>query len=400
MTKKILGLAGIVMISTQLSAQKANETSAAVEYKKFSDNLAMMMMGGGDMEAAKKAIEKAKTYIDLAAAHETTKESPKTLFYKGEIYTGYIMAFATDTVFMKENGENYLNTGLESYKKSYTSSTKFQKDIESSINQKKAMFGMGINMLYDQKKYKEAGEAYEMQVRFSDAMNQTDSLSLFNAGICYEKAEDHENTAKMYAQCAKVGYKAPQIYAMASSALRKVGKLEDAKKMLNDARVKYPSDKAILLEIVNISIEAGDAAAAEASLNEAISKDPKNKQLWYTIGTIYIDLKQDEKAEQALNKALEIDPNYVDAQYQLGAFLVGVAANYKDQASALKFGDPKYDALLAQSDEAYKRALIPLEKYIEKEPKDKAVLTILFQIHKSLKNTEKALEYKKRADAL
>jgi Tfp pilus assembly protein PilF len=48
----------------------------------------------------------------------------------------------------------------------------------------------------------------------------------------------------------------------------------------------------------------------------------------------------------------------------------------------------------------YKRALVPLERYIAKNPNDKDVLNILFQINRSLGNSEKALEYKKRADAI
>jgi hypothetical protein len=66
----------------------------------------------------------------------------------------------------------------------------------------------------------------------------------------------------------------------------------------------------------------------------------------------------------------------------------------------LKLGDPNYDILLAKGDDYYKKSLVPLEAYITKQPNDKEVLTILFQIHKSLKNSEKAIEYKKRADAI
>jgi len=40
-----------------------------------------------------------------------------------------------------------------------------------------------------------------------------------------------------------------------------------------------------------------------------------------------------------------------------------------------------------------------LEKYIVSFPKDKQVLNILYQIYRSLDNSAKALEYKKRADA-
>ena len=259
---------------------------------------------------------------------------------------------------------------------------------------------MAINAMYDQKKFKEASEAYEFQVNLSDAVNQVDSSSLFNAAVCAEKAGDMNRAADLYMRTAEIGFKAPDIYAIASSSLRKAGKKDQAKAILEKGKQKYPSEKSILLEMVNTSIDEGDNAGAEASLQAAIAKDPSNKQLWYTIGTIYIDLKQNDKAEQALNKALEIDPNYTDAQYQLGAFLLGVAGDISLEASRLKFGDAQYDVLMAKSDEYYKKALTPLESYIQKNPNDKAVLTILFQIHKNLKNTDKALEYKKRADAI
>jgi Tfp pilus assembly protein PilF len=113
-----------------------------------------------------------------------------------------------------------------------------------------------------------------------------------------------------------------------------------------------------------------------------------------------MDLKQNEKAEQALVKALEIDPNYEDALYQLGAHLVNWAGEIRNTANNLKINDPNYDKMLAESDATYKKAVSPLEKYAEKNPTDKSVLTILFQLHRNLGNMEKAAEYKKRADSI
>jgi Tfp pilus assembly protein PilF len=164
--------------------------------------------------------------------------------------------------------------------------------------------------------------------------------------------------------------------------------------------VKFPLEKDLLLELVNMSIEAGDAAGAQAALNEAIEKDPKNKQLHYTIGTIYIDLKQNEKAEASLNQAIALDPNYEDALYQLGAHLVTWAGEMKSTASQLKFGDPNYDRMNAEADMLYTKAIMPLDAYIAKKPNDKDVLTILFQLYRNLGQFDKANEYKKRADAI
>ncbi|MEN9401156.1 MAG: hypothetical protein RL632_2259 [Bacteroidota bacterium] len=399
--KNLAILIGTALLSSSAFAQKNNETSAAIEYNKFKDQVTMMMMGGGsDFAAMQSTIKKAKEFIDLAAANETTKSSPKTLFFKGEIYTGYLMAFATDTVFAETEAENYLNTGLAAYKQSLTVSAKFKGDIQESILQKKQIFGMGIDQLYQQEKYAETAEAYELQVRLSDAMMQVDTVSLYNAGICYEKAKQYEKAGNKFSEAARFNYKLPYAYAKASGNYRLAGKSDMAKAIISEGRKKFPTDRDLLLELVNISIDEGDNAGAEAALAAAIATDPNNKILHYTIGTIYSQLKQNDKAEMALNKALEIDPQFDDALYQLGAILVTWAGEKKTEANQLKFGDARYDAMLKEADDIYKRALVPLEKYIAKNPNDKDVLTILYQLHRSLGNTEKAIEFKKRADAI
>ena len=175
---------------------------------------------------------------------------------------------------------------------------------------------------------------------------------------------------------------------------------DKATALIEEARKSNPTDRGLLLETVNTHLAAGNNAEAEKALADAIATDPNNKQLHYTIGTIMIELEKNEEAETALNKALELDPDYVDAQYQLGAHLVTWASALKTEASKLGPNETaKFNKLDKQSDETFKRALIPLEKYIAAYPKDKSVLTILFQIHRNLGDSAKALEYKKRADA-
>jgi tetratricopeptide (TPR) repeat protein len=389
---------GGLALSTSAFAQKKNETSAAVEYK----NKYQMALATGDTETAKKALISAKEFIDLAAEHPETKESPKTLYLKGEIYSSFLTLgmMSMDTTFMKIAGENALEVSIAAYKKGFDVSDKFDKDIKDAVYQKRAMLDGYANMAYKAEMFKEAGELYMTQAQLVDAVGELDSTSIFNGAICYEKGSEYLKAAEGYEKLAKAGYKGSTSYVLASSAYRKGKNAEKSKAIVAEGRKKYPSDRDLLLELVNTNIDAGDAAGAEAALNEAIATDPKNKQLQYTIGTIYIDLKENKKAEEALNKALEIDPEYTDALYQLGAHLVTWAGDTKTAANQLKFGDPNYNKMLQESDETYKRALVPLEKYIAKNPNDKDVLNILFQIHRSLGNSEKALEYKKRADAI
>ncbi len=392
-----LVVAGIVITSSTFG-QKKNETSAAVEFK----NKYMSAMATGDMEGAKKALIAAKEFVDLAAAHDETKDSQKTLWLKGEIYANFmVLGMQTaDTNFIKIAGEDALDQSINAFAHGWEVGGKMKSDIKESVYQKSEMLGGYAGMLYKASQFNEAAELYELQGRYVGAIKELDSAAVYNAALCYEKAENYQKAAEGYEKLAKAKYRGATSAILASSAYRKAGNVEKAKAIISEARKDDPTNRDLLLELVNTNIDAGDAAGAESALNDAIATDPNNKQLHYTIGTIYIDLGENEKAENALNKALEIDPNYVDAQYQLGAHLVTWAGDMNTKAKQLPFGDPNYNKMLTESEDIYKRALIPLEKYINTNPKDKQVLTILFQIHRNLGNSEKALEYKRRADEL
>jgi tetratricopeptide (TPR) repeat protein len=379
-------------------AQKKNETSAAVEFK---NNYQGAMMTG-DVEKAKKSLIAAKGFIDLAAENAETKDSPKTLWLKGEIYSNFLVLGmqSMDTAFVKLAGEDAMNVSIASFKRGYEISDKFDDDIKNSALQKHDMLDQFATMMYKGSMFKEAAEVYETEAKFFNAIGEFDTTSVFNASLCHEKASNYSKAAEGYTQLAQAGYKGTSCYILASGCYRKNKQTAEAKALVMDGRKKYPLDKELLLELVNLSIDAGDAAGAESALAEAIATDSNNKQLHYTIGTIYIDLKKNDKAEAALNKALQIDPNYQDALYQLGAHLITWAGDVRAAANQLKFGDKNYDKMVIESDDLYRRALTPLEKYIEISPNDKDVLTILSQLHRNLGDINKSAEYKKRADAI
>jgi Tfp pilus assembly protein PilF len=111
-------------------------------------------------------------------------------------------------------------------------------------------------------------------------------------------------------------------------------------------------------------------------------------------------LKQNEKAEESLKKALEIDPNYSEAQYQLGAHLVNWAGDLQTQAGELNYKDPRVAELDKKAGEILLRGSQVLEKYVEKNPNDKTVLEILYKTYYRLGDTEKAAQFKKRADSI
>ena len=296
-------------------------------------------------------------------------------------------------------GEDAMDVAIEAFTKSYNTDKRYRSDIENSVGQKVYAVSNMAHTMYEAENFNEAAELYKAQYELSTAINALDSTALYYSSICYEKANKPLEAAEGYEVLAKAGYKGAYSYALAGSMFSKAKEFDKAKAILNEGRAKYGTDKDLLLELVKINIAQGDNQGAETALNDAIASDPNNKQLHYIIGTIYTDLGKNEEAENALNKALEIDPNYLDAQYNLGAHLVTWGSTLKQEANAMKLGDPNYEPTLQKSEDTFKRALIPLEKYIEAEPKDANVLQILYQLHYNLGNTDKYKMYKERFDA-
>ena len=364
---------GIFLISAPLvsTAQKKNVTDAAMLMKKYSP---MAIMD----PATKKNVEEAKKFIDLAAANAETAEDMKMHLYRGQIYYALVELTSVDAMkgatVDKDLVEKNSEIAKASFKKVMEDPKKtFKKDAEDFINFRSEMaFNMGIKS-YNDKNFEQATQmfagAYEVQKflgnEYKEAYTNT-TLSLNNL----------------------------------VDSLLKVKDFDKANKISEGVLESMPTNIDVIITLININLQKGDAVVAEKYLNKGLELDPKNKQLYYVLGTSYIDLKQYQKAEESLNKALEIDPNYTEAQYQLGAHLFNWANELKYEAGQLDYKDPKVSTLEAQSKEVLGRALVVLEKYIEKNPNEKAVLDILYKTHYKLGNTEKAAEYKKRAEAI
>lgn len=396
-----LALAAALFTSGGMYAQKMYETSAALEYNTF--EMCFMQAAQAKNEKAmlecRENYDKAKDYIDKAASNETTMNSAKTLFYKGKIYIGSMMAYATDTVYQKENLEKNLNTGIESLKKAYQDK-KFKQDVTDYVGTYVFQFNMGASQMFNEKKYLEAGGLYEMAYRFNDVVGKVDSTSLYNSGIAYQAAGKHEEAAEKFKKLAEIGYKPGESYANAITNLVDAKKLDEVKGLIEEAIKKYPNDKDVLIAGVNYYFNVNDMESAQQLLDKAVQQDPNNYVLLYNIGTITLSNGDFDKAESSLKRAVEIKPDYYDAQYQLGAVYVNKYAAINEKLDNMKTSDPKVKELETEAKETIQKAIAPLEKYLSKFPNDKQTLLNMTKIYRAIGNNEKAIEYKKRADAV
>jgi len=388
-----------MMITTGAFAQKKNETNAAMDYQSYEKALMSQ-----DLDGAKKSLLSAKNWIDEAVEHPDTKESVKTLFYQGKIYLGLSMlGLMSDDAELKELAtEENAQKGIDALKKSYELDSKgrYRDDIKTmAFMVREQSIREGVKQFQEQK-FEQAMELFETSVVMMDVIGQTDSLAIYNMALAADRSKNFEKAFEYYDKAAQVGYNVPGSYTLASNALREQGKNDEALAYVKTAREKFPNDQDLIIQMVNIALSSGDNEVAEKSLNDAIAKDPENKQLYFAIGTVYDQLGKNEEAVKSFEKAIQIDPKYEDAVYSLGAHYVNLAAAQFEEASKMKLGDPDYEVLKKESEENYKKAIPHLERSLELNPQNVDVMNTLFQLYRKLGDSAKALEYKKRMDAL
>jgi len=369
--KAIVGIS-LILAPFILEAQNKFVTDAGMRIKKYNP------MANG-VDPSKKLVEEAKSFIDQAQVTPDAKDYYKMHYYKGLIYFASIeMASMEAQSSGKMPEEKMMKDYSEVVKNSFQEVMKdpkksFVRDVEDFMNPRIEMaFQMGIKS-YNDKKFDQSALMFLTAYEVSKYIGKDNKDAFTNTTLSLSNGVDAFLAEKKF-----------------DEALNFASQIDKA----------LPGNIDIQISLINICLQKGDMEGAEKYLKSALAIDPNNKQLYYVLGTSYIDLKQNEKAEEVLNKAIEIDPNYSEAQYQLGAHLYNWANDLKYQAGQLDYKDPKGPELDKQANAIMNRAIVVLEKYIEKNPNEKPVLDILYKVHYKLENTDKAMEYKKRLDAL
>ncbi|MEX2484588.1 MAG: tetratricopeptide repeat protein [Brumimicrobium sp.] len=395
---KVALVGASMLVGIQLNAQKSNIVSAAVEYKKYEPAFYSQKF-----DEAKQVLLNSKEFLDPAMKEENlndlgSKDFEKAHYYNAIIHFGLVeLSSLEDNDDLKQfQSEETMKEIKESLKIAYES-RKFKRDVEDFID-KKVQMARTIGKTYFDKKefdlaYAGFAGAYELQ-----KMIDIEDDEMKNNALISAKNE--------------------------IASLKDEGKNDEALEFIISTRDVFPKNADLAIEGVNISLDQGDMDKAEEFFEAAAEADPDNKLLFSSMGSIYLENadkayaemremeisdegyanKSDEveelykKAENNLKKAIEIDPEYVDASYNLGVLYLGRGEKLTSAANQMDYNDPSYDATLKRSEEMYKKAIAPLEVYIEQDPNNVGVLNVLFQVHRRAGNSEKALEYKKRAE--
>jgi tetratricopeptide (TPR) repeat protein len=255
-------------------------------------------------------------YIEQAVVCQKAMAKDKTWRYRGEIY----LNIANDSALAVEF-PNALWVAKESYTKAKELDTKgsYEREIITGLGLVQTTAGnQGIND-YVEEKFETAAAKFDLSAEVAGMFAVVDTMAIFNAALCYEKSNNVDLAIARYKTCGGHGYQVPNVYLFVANLLRQADRDEEALIELQAARELFPREQSLIIEELNIYLEAKDFERAENNLKLAAEGDPTNEILWFSLGSVYDNLGKSEMAAEAYLKALELDANYFDANYNLGA---------------------------------------------------------------------------------
>ena len=360
--KKILLLGLVLFVFGQVFGQKKNITDAALLMKKYNP-----MKG---IDQARQNVEKAKGFIDQAAASPETKDDYKMFLYRGQIY----YALTEIAGFDKMSGKTIDDSQLEEFGKTAKESfakvmedpkKKWVRNMEEFFSPRLNFILMGGDKSMEKNDFFNAALMYGSGYAIKEFMGKEDTTLSKYSAYCFQMDVNNRLAKKDYDSAMVL---ANQIYEM------------------------LPKNISVLTTIINIHLQKGDIESSEKYLNEALAIDPENSQLYYVLGTAYMD-KDNVRAEKALLKALEYNPNYSEAQYQIGAHYFNWSKAIKIEQSKIDVNDPKNAEYAEKVKNLNNNALKYLEPWIENNPDECSVYRVISNIYYELENEEKDNEY-------
>ena len=232
---------------------------------------------------------------------------------------------------------------------------------------------------YNAKDYDKAISSYKLAAQ----IKPTDTTAVLYGAYAYEAKQDLAGAKASYAQLQGMGYKSVAMYSRLIQMARTEKNDALALQTLQDALKVYPSNKAFMLEELNMYISSGRGKEALDKIDRAIVADPTNSNLYAIKGSILDQNKQPDLALAAYRKAVEVDPNNFDAQFNLGVYNYNRAADAYTRASKLSLKDyqTKGKGLEAEGKKFFEASVPYFEKSLQIQPDDRNTLTSLQKVY-------------------
>jgi len=361
-------------------------------------------------------LDKAKTAIDAAIAHEKTMADAKAWFYRGNIYLD---------IYRSEEYNNLdpdaLNVAYTSYQKALDldEKKKYTDDIlkfmpvlgeayynEGANKYNEGMTNMDTDTVLAKESFKKSVEAFENAYKIYSESGINDTATIYYISVAAELGKDYPKAKTNLEKLVAVNYQEPSIYTSLANIYYNQDKdVDKALATYKKGREAFPSDLNMLLNETNIFLAEGMTEQALENLKMAAKIDESNPTIFFAIGAKYNEVVDDTtrtqemrddsfvKAIEAYDKAIELKPDYFDPNYNMGALYVNKASSIIEVANTLPFEEQeKYDKMKAEADEYLNKSLPYLESAHNLDPEDMSTMVSLKEIYIRLKMNDKLQE--------
>ena len=276
---------------------------------------------------------KAAEYIEKALTNSKAVAKEKTWRYRGTIYLNIAQSEELKGLY-----PDALTTSFESLKKALEIKPTggYSEECKVMMNLVKVEANNAGFTMFTDENFLNAAAKYSLSNDIRAYIEGiADTVAIWSAALCFERAGDWEKAVKGYRTCADMGFKEPK--ALLSIAnLQEVNEDADAAlETLEIALAKFPSDQNLLIQQLNIYLRSGRFEEAESNLKKAAENEPDNEKLWYSLGFVYDNLSRIDEAEAAYKAALERNPDYFDANFNIGALYFNKAVAMNKNANLI-----------------------------------------------------------------
>ncbi len=414
MKKIILAITAIISVSG-IFAQK-NKVVSAYNYNKA-------FARSGKCTELQHGLEA----INLATAHDVTKNWAKTWYYRGNLYYSILASKDQacknlDKDVLTKCTDSYLKAlvlnfddpelkKLDLQKEDGSDMIKFFGAIQNKSKVDDEMYTMDImgrkfpglsgeyaNKGIDQftaKDYKGSEESFGKSLLLGQMSGRMDTMIMYNMALASEYAKDYTTAKQMYKGLIQLKYNidnnGPNLYLSMSKILKIEGDTVKAIDFIKEGRKAYPSNQNLIFEEIDYYLQSNQNQKALDNLNTAINNDSNNAFLYYVRGTVYDKLEQSDKALKDYEKAIELDPKQHDALYNLGAYYFNNGADKVNEANDLPLSaSKKYNELTKQAKEDFLKSIPYIEKANTVKPEDTATAEMLIKAYTRTNQFDKA----------
>ena len=364
MNKSLLTLAAGALLGAAVAPSATAQTSAVTN--------AILNQRSG-------LLDKARIDIDKAVANEKTSGKAKTWYTRGEIYD----AMASSPIYGKnlQPGEG-AQKAFESFSKTIELDTKTGEFGKQAVAKMDNLYGQFFNDAvnsYNAKDYDKAVASYKL----ASQVRPQDTTAVLYSAYASEAKQDYAAAKASYGQLLSMNYKSVTLY----TRLLQMAKLQkddaEAAKVLKQALSAYPTNKAFMLEDLNVSLSSGKGVDALEKINKSIAADPGNSNLYAVRGSMYDQQKKGDLALSDYRKAVELDPNNFDAQFNLGVYNYNKAAEAYTRASKmdLKTYQASGKKFEVEGKKYFESSVPHFEKALQLQPDDRNTLISLQKVY-------------------